>query len=242
MRGNDHGRRVIAGRAAALAAGLLLLASSAVASTGSADLEAAQAAARQALRAIFGSDADVQLDEPVLTLVPEAGLVVAAVPEPSSRTGGPVRFVLYGDLEQTRRVGRLTARVDVRATHVRVRAKVAARAVPTADVLETVVDDIGRQPLTPLPRLEAVAAATTRKALLPGEVVTQAALVMQPLVASGQDVMTFARAGALEVRGRAVAAQSGQLGDTVIVVNPETRRRLRGRVVGDALVEVQLGS
>lgn len=214
----------------------------AVADAPAADLQTAEAAARQAVRAIFGDDADVRLGAPVLSLMPDAGVVVTAVPEPSSRTGGPVRFVLYGDPDQTRRVGRLTARVDVRTAHVRARGKIAARAVPAAEAVETVVDDIGRQPLAPLPTLDAITAATTRKALLPGEVVTQAALVPQPLVASGQDVMTVARVGALEVRGRAVAAQSGQLGDTVIVVNPDTRRRLRGRIVGDALVEVLLGS
>lgn len=232
---------MVAGLAAALVASLVV-AGPAVADTTPADLQAAEAAARQAVRAIFGNDADVQLGAPVLSLVPDAGVVVSAVPEPSSRTGGPVRFVLYGDLDQTRRIGRLTARVDVRAAHVRARGKVAARVVPAADAVETVVDDIGRQVLLPLPTLDAVLAATMRKALVPGEVVTQAALVLQPLVASGQDVMTVARVGALEVRGRAVAAQSGQLGETVIVVNPDTRRRLRGRIVGDALVEVLLGS
>lgn len=218
-----------------------LLATPAGADATAADLQAAEAAARQAVRAIFGDGADVRLSAPVLSLAPDAGRVVSAVPEPSSRTAGRVRFVLYGDGDHRRRIGRLTARVDVRIAHVRARGEVAARAVPALDAVETVVDDIGRQLLSPLPTLATVTAATTRKALAPGEVVTHTALVLQPLVASGQDVTTVARLGALEVRGRAVAAQSGQLGDTVIVVTPDTRKRLRGRVVGDALVEVLLG-
>ena len=58
------------------------------------------------------------------------------------------------------------------------------------------------------------------------------------LVRSGRDVVTLARIEGLEVRGRAVAVQSGDLGEVVLVVNPDSRKRLRGRVVGPALVEV----
>lgn len=207
-----------------------------------ADVAAAESAARRAVQDVFGPEAAVRLGSPVLTLAPGSGVVVAAVPEPSSRTGGPVRFVLYGDLDQTRRVGRLTARVDVDVPHVRAASRVAARVTPGASDVEVVRGDIGRQLLQALPGVEVVTLATTRKALAPGEVITVAALVRPSLVASGQEVVTVARVGVLEVRGRAVAAQSGQLGDTVYVVNPDTRRRLRGRVVADALVEVFLGS
>jgi flagella basal body P-ring formation protein FlgA len=55
-------------------------------------------------------------------------------------------------------------------------------------------------------------------------------------------VVTVAREGGLEVRGRAVAAQSGELGRTVIVVNPDSRKRLYGRVVAEGVVEVRHGS
>lgn len=241
MRGRSSARAAAAAVAAAIVASLLQ-ATPAGADATAADLQSAEAAARHAVRAIFGVGADVQLSALVLSLALSGGSVVSAVPEPSSRTAGPVRFVLYGDRDGRRRIGRLTARVDVRTAHVRARGHVAARVVPAPEAVETVVDDIGRQLLAPLPTLAAVTAATTRKALAPGEVVTQTALVLAPLVTSGQDVMTVARVGALEVRGRAVAAQSGQLGETVIVVNPDTRKRLRARIVGDALVEVLLGS
>jgi len=206
------------------------------------DVAAAEAAARAAVREVFGADAEVVLGASVLTLAPGAGALVVAVPEPASRTGGPVRFVLYGDLDHTQRIGRLTTRVDVRVAHVRARARIGARVRPQPAELETVRDDIGRQPLAPLPALDLVTTATTRKSLWPGEVITQVALVLPALVTSGQEVVTVARVGGLEVRGRAIAAQSGQFGDSVIVVNPDSRRRLRARVTGEALVEVALGS
>lgn len=242
MRGDEGFSRTSWTGLAGAAVVWLVVVAPAWAQATSADIEAAEAAARRAVREVFGSEAEVRLGSPVLALAPEAGGVVAAVPEPSSRTGGPVRFVLFGDLDHTRRVGRLTARVDVRAPHVRARTRVAARVTPDQADVEAVTDDIGRQPLQPLPDVRVVTAATTRKALMPGEVITQAALVLRPLVASGQEVVTVARVGGLEVRGRAVAAQSGSLGDTVIVVNPDSRRRLRGRIVADALVEVFLGT
>jgi flagella basal body P-ring formation protein FlgA len=125
---------------------------------------------------------------------------------------------------------------------VRASGPIASRATLVADALTAVRDDIGRQPLAPLPTLDEVTGATTRKPLGGGDVVTRSALIARPLVASGDEVVTVARVGALEVRGRAIAAQSGGLGDTVIVVNPDSRKRLHARVVAGALVEVRHGS
>jgi flagella basal body P-ring formation protein FlgA len=208
-----------------------------------ADVQAIVTVATAAVREAFGGEADVTLSQPVLSLAGDAGVVTRAVPEPASRTAGPVRFVLYASIDGTeRRVGRLTARVDVAATHVRVSQPVAARAAIAAQSVEVLRGDIGRQALGVLPAIGAVTGAITRKALVPGEVVTQVVIVSRALVSSGDEVITVARLGALEVRGRAIAAQSGGLGETVIVVNPDSRKRLRGRIVGSAVVEVLHGS
>ena len=239
MRGDTRTWRTAA---AGVAIAWLSLGAAVAAQPATSQVLAAEAAARRAVQDVFGADAEVRFSGPVLTLAPEGGVIAAAVPEPSSRTAGPVRFVLYGDLDQSQRVGRLSVRVDVRARHVRATQKVAARASITPDAVEVVTDDIGRQVLAPLPTMPVVTAATTRKALIPGEVITSIAIVAPSLVSSGQEVVTVARVGGLEVRGRAIAAQSGGLGETVIVVNPDSKRRLRGRIVADALVEVVLGS
>ncbi len=228
--------------AALLAAGGLALAATNVAAQTPADVEAAVAVASETVRAVFGPGARITVSAPVLSLVGEASAVTRAVPEPASRTAGPVRFVLYGGAAGGgRRVGRLTARVDVAAAHVRARRQVDARMVLTPEDIELVDGDIGRQPLRALLPLEGASGATTRKALLPGEIVTPVVLAARALVTSGEEVSTVARLGGVEVRGRAIAAQSGALGETVIVVNPDSRRRLRGRVVGQAQVEVLHG-
>lgn len=207
-------------------------------------LDAAMAAARAAVRQAFGGDADVTLTGPVLQLAPGAGAIATAVAEPSSRTAGRVRFVLYGAASATgaSRVGRLTAAVRVAAPHLRARAAIAARTTLTTDLLQVVREDVGRQPLAPLPALDVASGAKTRVAVPAGAVVSGLLLDVPAAVASGADVVVLARVGTLEVRGRAVAAQSGDLGDTVIVVNPDSRKRLRARVVGDGLVEVLHGS
>lgn len=207
------------------------------------DLQAATAAAEAAVREAFGPDIYVTLADTVLQWAPHAGAVVKAVAEPGSRTAGRVRFVLYGDGgDAPARIGRLTALVRVHADHVRTSGPVETRAVLSSDSVKTTRDDIGRQPFESLPSLDEVVGATTRKPLADGDVVTRAALVARPLVASGDEVVAIARVGALEVRGRAIAAQAGGLGDTVIVVNPDSRRRLHARVVGEAVVEVIHGS
>lgn len=207
-------------------------------------LDVAVTAAAAAVREAFGGDAEVVITRPVLQLTPGAGPILRAVPEPSSRTAGPVRFVLHGAADGTRstRVGRLTADVRVRAPHVRVTAPMASRATLDAASLAATLDDVGRQPLVALPTLDDVVGATARKPLPEGAVVTRAALLARPLVSTGDEVVTVARIGALEVRGRAIAAQAGSLGETVVVVNPDSRKRLQGRVVAEALVEVGHGS
>lgn len=203
----------------------------------------AVAVATETVRTAFGSRAQVRLSAPVVSMVGEGVDVTRAVPEPASRTAGPIRFVLYGETAgQERRIGRLTARVEVAATHLRARRQIEARTVLTADDVEAVDGDIGRQVLSQLPAMDAVVGTVARKTLLAGELITPLTIVARPLVTSGGEVTTVARLGGLEVRGRAIAAQSGGLGDTVIVVNPDSRKRLRGRVMAEAQVEVFHGS
>lgn len=206
-------------------------------------LDEALARATDAVRDTFGVDAEVTLDAPVLHVLPRTSRVTRAVAEPSSRTAGPVRFVLYGpSASRDVRVGRLTARVRVSARHVRAVGALRPRSAFTETSVIEVREDIGRQLLAPLPTLAAVIGATSRKSFRDGDVVTHTALVARPLVASGDEVVTVARIGGLEIRGRAIAAQAAGLGDPVIVVNPDSRRRLHGRVRGQALVEVMHGS
>lgn len=163
----------------------------------------------------------------------------SAVPEPGSRTGGPVRFVLYATEGTVRaRAGRLTAVVTVSAPHVRTVAAQPAHAVIDAHAVVAQDGPVGRIVFGALPAYDDLAGRRLRRAVPADTVLTMTAIAPTAMVRSGRDVVTVARVDGLEVRGRAVAVQSGDLGDVVLVVNPDSRKRLRGRVVGPATVEV----
>jgi flagella basal body P-ring formation protein FlgA len=192
-----------------------------------------------AVREAFGQEAAVTLADASCDRTPFVGRVDAAVPEPGSRTDGPVRFVLYGEGESGRtRVGRLTAVVRVTAPHVRTLLSLATRAPLDSTTVVARTGHIGRVLFGALVTVNDLASARLRRPLLADAVVTRTVVERPALVRSGGDVVTVARVQGVEVRGRAIAAQNGDLGDVVIVVNTDSRKRLRGRVVADAVVEV----
>jgi len=213
----------------------------AAAATGASEaacLPGALTAADHAVKAVFGDDADVTFDDVSCAAAPDATHADAALAEPGSRTDGPVRFVLYADADERRRVGRLTATVTVVVPHLRARHPLEARAVVSAaDVVEA-RGSVGRVSFAALPQPQDVEGALVRRPLAEGAVLTSSSIAPMALVRTGAEVVTVALVEGVEVRGRAVAAQSGHRGEIVIVVNPDSRKRLRGRVVGDALVEV----
>lgn len=234
---DDRLRGLAAGRVAAAA--LLLVAGGPVSAGARSCPAGAEHAAVAGVRSVFGAAADVTLTEVVCETAPAATRADEAVPEPGSRSDGPVRFVLYATEGTSRvRAGRLTAVVAVSVPHVRTVAAQPARARLAGDMIAVRHGSVGRVPFGLLPTFEEVVGQQLRRAAAADAVLTMAALARAALVRSGGEVVTVARVDGLEVRGRAVAAQSGDLGDIVIVVNPDSRKRLRGRVVAPATVEV----
>lgn len=203
----------------------------------------AEDAAAAAVRSHFGEAARVTLSDVACVSSPGVRQSDAAVPEPGSRTEGPVRFVLYADGADGRaRVGRLTAVVRVSALHVRTTRALPARTALGADSVAVQDGPIGRVPFGAVVDVDTALDGRLKRSVPAGAVLTRAVVEYPALVRSGRQVVTVARLHSVEVRGRAVAAQDGDLGDIVLVVNPDSRRRLRGRVVGEALVEVLHGS
>ena len=201
--------------------------------------DGAREAAVAAVRDAFGPQAVVALTDVACERAPSAGRVEAAVAEPASRTDGPVRFVLYSAGNPVRsRAGRLTAVVHVSAPHVRTAVPIAARTPIDPAMLATRNGPVGRVPFGSLVELADLGHTRLRRPMPADAVLTRAVVERTALVRSGVGVVTIARVHGVEVRGRAVAAQDGDMGDLVIVVNPDSRKRLRGRVVADALVEV----
>jgi flagella basal body P-ring formation protein FlgA len=65
-----------------------------------------------------------------------------------------------------------------------------------------------------------------------------AAAVDPPAVRAGDRVVTVAIVGAVSVEGSAVALQSGRLGGTIRLTNPDSRRQISGVIVAPGRVEV----
>jgi flagella basal body P-ring formation protein FlgA len=223
---------------ALLLAAVVLVASAPAAAAATTCQPDAVEAVTDAVRAVFGPDAHVSLEDPACEHR-RGAVITGARPEPGSRTAGVVRFLLFAEREgRAVRGGRLTASVHVTAAHVRALVPLTSRTPVSETDIEDVSGDIGRMPFAPLPQRADVVLRQVRRPVTKGEVVGAGVVDTPPLVRSGRQVVTVARVQGIEVRGVAVAAQDGRLGDVVLVVNPDSRKRLRGRVVADSLVDV----
>ncbi len=197
----------------------------------------------EAVRARIGESAEVHIDSLLLRVTHDLDRRVIATAPPGATLGRATRFLLFepaDDASRRRRtrVGYAEAVVRVSHTYTTVVRRVRGGSILAETDVAVEVGDIGRVRLERLPQLVEVVGARTRRAVEPGEPITASALTIPPLVRSGESVVTLARIGSIEARGRATASQRGSLGDLIRLVNPESGRRLRGRVVARGQVEV----
>lgn len=102
--------------------------------------------------------------------------------------------------------------------------------------IEMVIDEVGRVPLKPVPRV--IPGMRALRDIRGGDMLVARMFTALALVKAGDEVVTRASVGGVEVTGRAIAAQNGQFGRIIRVVNPDSGKRLRGRVIGEREVEV----
>lgn len=212
------------------------------ATPGPAPLERRVAGAVEAhIEARLGGDADaiVTLERWPAVASPGPGepRIAGISIDPAARVGQALRAMVRLEWPggRTRFV---PAHCDVRviATHWRTTRALARAAVVAESDVERVTGDVGRVALAPLP--EDVVGGRMRRTLPEGVVVAGRDVAPLPLVASGEMVrVRVARAG-LEVEASAVASQTGDFGEVIRVVNPDSGRALRARVVGRREVEV----
>ena len=96
-------------------------------------------------------------------------------------------------------------------------------------------------PLRRLPTTADVTGSRTFRPVAAGEAIVASALVGVPVVKAGDRVRAVARAAGIEVSMVAVAEQSGMPDQVIRVVNPDSRRAVRARVVSAGEVEVVSG-
>jgi flagella basal body P-ring formation protein FlgA len=196
-------------------------------------LDALRTAITDAVIDRLGVQADVLVE---LVHTPSLiGTAITAAPVAGARLGQPVRFTVTSD---GGRPVNAVARISVTAPHVIARHALPADAPITDADVELRNAAIDGVLLQPLPSLEEVLAARTRRAIAEGEVLTRTALVRPFAVRAGDTVTMTVRTGVIEVRGIGRAVSSGYVGDVIRVLPPSSRQPSRARVVAPAAVEI----
>ena len=221
-----------------LVASLLLQLAVAPAAPDTAPVEAAIVAA---VRARMGDDADVQVDD---LQVPErfTGVPVQARLDPGARLGGIVRVnlarVAAGSAAPPAYTGSARAVLRVTVPHLHARRAIARGEDLTAANVVVVEHALEAGAIEPRPGAALIGTSRAGRALAGDSCLTRASLVTRPAVQAGQEVEAIARVGGVEAVARLVAADRGDIGAIVRVVNPEGRRSLKARVVAAGIVEV----
>jgi len=209
-----------------------------------AEIARARAAIVSAVQERLGPDVRVDLEAFVCRIEPDAPDTLTATPDPSGRTGRSMRFTFAtapGPRGHAVRVGEATAVVRVSGPHVwAVRPIDAGRTLTPEDIA------LGDGPIdgAPLRRLSTetdVIGARALRALTAGDPVVEGVVVGVPVIRAGDRVRATVRAWGVEVAVVAVAEQNGMPDQIIRVVNPDSRRAVRARVVAKGEVEVLNG-
>lgn len=189
-----------------------------------------------AMRARMGATAQVSIESLTIESGETAG-EVQAVPEPGSQLGRIIRFTLRSR-DARARTGSATARVRVSVPHAHTtRALDRGVEISAADIAPA-AHDIVNSPLRALPSVGEATHARTMRTLAKDACVVAASIVSVPPVRGGHDVTAVARIGEVEARTVVTASQSGEAGDVIRVVNRQTKRPLKARVISEGLVEI----
>lgn len=191
---------------------------------------------RAAIAARLGVDAtiDVQtVDLPVRPGLPT--MFRQARPDPSARLGRPMRFAL---LPATGMPIIAVATVHVVAEHV-----VTARAIDRNETLTPDAMRVVREELRDVPLRRVLTPAQVRggrvlRPMAAGATLLPGAVLVRRAVEPGDRVTVTAVSGDVQVSAELIATDGGDPGDVIRVVNPDTRKDLRGRIVKEGLVEV----
>jgi flagella basal body P-ring formation protein FlgA len=178
-------------------------------------------------------DVHVVVRELSTTVADQSGLIAAI--EPGSRLGQPIRFILTKD---GRRVGSAVAKLEVIGRAPRARRAFARDEEIGAGDVDVEAGEFTHVMLRRMPDVNDVIGSRARRDIVAGELLTNALVVVPPAVRSGDEVRVTITIGAVQVSGVGRASGSGQVGDTIRVTTPSSRRLLSARIVGRGAVEI----
>lgn len=206
---------------------------------GSLEARVAQAIAAE-VRTRMGADAQISVEHVEVTVRKGLTGTIAVSLPPTARLGVPLEFGIVGTSASGRGawMGRGRADVIVTVPHaVTARTITHGTVLTDADVTE-VFGPPGNVPLQRLPTVGKLQGATLRRDAGDGEVVTAQHVVLPPAVRAGDVVQARAFIGPVEVIGELTVMDSAAEGATVRVVNRESKKEMRARVVRAGVVEV----
>jgi flagella basal body P-ring formation protein FlgA len=160
---------------------------------------------------------------------------LVATPEPGSRLGRPVRFILF---ENGARTGSVVAKLEVTGSAVRSSRALTRGEDVAADAIEVVDVELTNILLDRLPTQDEVVRSQARRDIRAGEVLTGATVIVPPAVKSGDEVRVIVSTGVIELTTKGRASGSGHVGDLIRVLMPESRKGLKARITGPGSVEI----
>ena len=108
----------------------------------------------------------------------------------------------------------------------------------TGEDVTSLTGEISGVPMRRLPSLSDVTGTKALRPLAIGDTVLESFIAGRRAIERGDEVTVVASAGAVEVTAAMVASDGGQPGDVIRVMNPDTKRFLRARIVKAGIVEV----
>jgi flagella basal body P-ring formation protein FlgA len=202
----------------------------------SADLEVAIA---RTLLARLGHGSEVAIDAVEIMAAP-LGSVVEARLAPGARVGSPLQFRLAtmdarGSLAWTG-AARVRARLVVTHTHA---ARPLARGTQlSSEDVELVRHEIATGPIAAWPLPDDLVRGRLLRDVAGGACLTRTAVSMAPAVQNGQSVIAIVRIDGVEATARLIATDSGETGAVIRVINEESRRVMKARIVSAGTVEI----
>jgi len=200
-----------------------------------------------AVKARVGADAEVIVERAQIFTRDRAACgspsACQATPDPSARTGRTIRFALSairreGSVVRFERIGAIEADVHVNADVTRATAAVRRGEPITPGNIQSVRLSLVNRPLRRLPAPAELSGATALRDIAPGETIAPGMVLVQPAIRTGQRVTAVSKAGGIEVSATLMASESGVSGDIIRMVNPDSRRAMRARILSPTRVEI----
>lgn len=216
----------------------VLLSSTVPVHAASAPVQPVEMTAREAIvRAVIDRMGDGVTVDVVTLDLPEGAppAFVEARPDPAARLGRAVRFTLIAG-HGSRVI--VTATLRVIADHIVTRRDLLRGMTVSADDVQLVRGEVQDVPVRRLPAGDQIIGSRVLRPVPASAVLLPGAVVLRRLVEPGDRITAVAISGDVRVSAELTATDGGERGDVIRVVNTDTRRSLRGRVIGEGLVEV----